>query len=1417
MSTQAKTGENKAEFAKPINPAAPQTLTEAYAPLDVLQRAEVSLGAIRPSDSHHLQQTAGNRAIGRKLLPRRPNYEPALSLDTMLNSQAQYAVSRAVPLQTKLTVNEPDDEYEQEADEVAEAVMRMPASATPSPPNDDGEDEQLATQIQRFGGESVEVAPDTESRISQMKGGGAPLSAIDRAFFESRMGADFSQVRIHTGAEAVDTARTLQAKAYTTGADIAFNEGAYEPGTANGRQLLAHELTHVVQQGASAPLSRKVQRRQNNEAAAVSDAAPASDVGGNQTNDDALETTLPDVTTAENGEAAAPAAAPPVAETVLPPTVAETAGQTAESTTAAPFTNLVQPGAASSEPKPETPTATAPPSGEDKVSEGERAPASAAEDPQFQAAVQDVGGAAAGQKVHDPATAKSAEAQGAATMPASEKRGAAQHVQAGMIGSAAAAQEAAAQGDSAPGFDKEAFKNAIKAKVQGLKPEDPKEMEDFEDSEAIRGAETVVNEQVKAGKTTAKGEIDDRAEESPDETAVPDKRTTPLQPNNPGPPPPAIDATRAAPKNKTADEVEKPLAEDSRSLDQKMADAEITEAQLEKSNEPQFTDALAAKRESQEHAKTAPASYREGEGATVGQAKEQAEAIKESGLEEIVGQRGESLGLLDGVQEGAKGNDEAKRQEIGEQINGIYEATCTDVEKILAELDTAVDSEFQSGAESAKQTAVDYIKKETSAYKKERYLGEGDLDDVLLGGVRLIGDTFTDMPPEYYKFYDQGFNLYVAEMDKVLDRVADIVGDKITQAKNRVEQGRQEIADFVAQQPEDLQQIAQEAAADIQSQFDVLEQNIDERQNQIVDRLAQQYSDHLQSLNAELEAMKEADKGLWGKASDMLDGVIGRILELKNQLMDIFAGASEAVTLLLADPIGFLDNLIAGIGQGLEGFIANIGDYLQGGLVDWLVGSLTGAGIQLPETWDLPGIFQLVIQIAGVSFDQIMGKVSGVLGVDVLAAWEPIQQVMGIYQESGWGGLVEYGLERIIGEENMAQLMETFEIVQVVLAGDFGRLWEIIKEYLGDLKEMIFGQIQEYLVESVIKKGITWIMSMLNPASAFVRACMMIVDVVKFFIERAEQIKSLIDAIVNAVRAIANGDVSALAQGVEQALARFIPTAIGFMASLLNLGDISQKVQDIIKGVRDFIDKAIDGILNSGPVKAVTGFIKKIIAKITALAQAGWQKAKNALGFGDDTDGEENQNPELYAAVNTLRLQEQARASKDGSISQEDADSIVQDVKEKHPIFSSLVAKQGDYTWNYDYTLQRQINGKQPREWKDEEVHAKLREIGKRYKVFECTNCAQEMRTWLTKNKIQGISLTLKSGSEKGFVVSNRYKGGNSPISLNRMHYGIEARGLVFDNLPSTGMPREEWLKDFDAIGGVGIVGEEVFGEEYNI
>lgn len=102
--------------------------------------------------------------------------------------------------------------------------------------------------------ESDEDAHDVDTVVNEaLSTPSRPLDSQDRRFMESRMGHDFSRVRIHTDERASASARSLQAKAYTVGQDIVFASGRYSPGTNEGRHLLAHELTHVVQQGQSGP------------------------------------------------------------------------------------------------------------------------------------------------------------------------------------------------------------------------------------------------------------------------------------------------------------------------------------------------------------------------------------------------------------------------------------------------------------------------------------------------------------------------------------------------------------------------------------------------------------------------------------------------------------------------------------------------------------------------------------------------------------------------------------------------------------------------------------------------------------------------------------------------------------------------------------------------------------------------------------------------------------------------------------------------------------------------------------------------------------------------------------------------------------------------------------------------------------
>ena len=152
-------------------------------------------------------------------------------------------------IQAKLVVGQPGDVYEQEADRVADAVMRMPE---PQVQRQVEEDEEEIIPTKGYTGQTHEVTHDLESQIPIIRGGGQHLPKSVRVFFEPRFGYDFSQVRVHTDAKAGESTRAVNALAYTVGRDMVFGAGQYAPETNQGRKLLAHELAHVVQQGGAA-------------------------------------------------------------------------------------------------------------------------------------------------------------------------------------------------------------------------------------------------------------------------------------------------------------------------------------------------------------------------------------------------------------------------------------------------------------------------------------------------------------------------------------------------------------------------------------------------------------------------------------------------------------------------------------------------------------------------------------------------------------------------------------------------------------------------------------------------------------------------------------------------------------------------------------------------------------------------------------------------------------------------------------------------------------------------------------------------------------------------------------------------------------------------------------------------------------
>ncbi len=210
---------------------------------------------------------------------------------------------RSKRAQAKLTIGQPNDKYEQEADRVSDQVMRMSDTDIAQKVEDgiiqpmqiqrmckacdeeitqrqlEESDEQLqakfndesiqrqeedeeeeAIQAKESLGQTPQLNTSIESRINHLKGGGQPLDKATRSFFEPRFGRDFSSVRIHNTEPAADVSRSINARAFTWDNNIAFGFGEYQPQSRNGKRLLGHELTHVIQQNGTVTAPTKIQR-----------------------------------------------------------------------------------------------------------------------------------------------------------------------------------------------------------------------------------------------------------------------------------------------------------------------------------------------------------------------------------------------------------------------------------------------------------------------------------------------------------------------------------------------------------------------------------------------------------------------------------------------------------------------------------------------------------------------------------------------------------------------------------------------------------------------------------------------------------------------------------------------------------------------------------------------------------------------------------------------------------------------------------------------------------------------------------------------------------------------------------------------------------------------------------------------------
>ncbi|MDZ8030639.1 eCIS core domain-containing protein [Nostoc sp. DedSLP04] len=1167
--------------------------------------------------------------------------------------------------QTKLTVSQPGDIYEQEADSVAQLVMQRMSEPVQSIQREalPEEEDQLQMKsladsitplVQRQGGGRTAATSELETSIQQARGNGQPLADDIKHPMEQAFGADFGSVRVHTDAQSDRLNESIQARAFTTGQDVFFRQGEYSPGSDAGKELLAHELTHVVQQNGSAvqPKSLHVAPKENKLQTKVPTTSARHGLAiqlrenFQKPSDEDNQKKLESKTDTEKGEQQnqpttekhQAIATPPDnggnAATDPPPTKKVGAAVTQkqvevggnqpkelESKDIKVNTEKVDSQQQAQSKGADVGKVNADLSGGNAgkaiaglpranvagttvklpdAADGKKAPTSPEDDPAFQAVVGTTKEVAGLEKKHPPANSKAQEAQAAAQPPGNEVDSKAQANQVGQM-----------QQAPTPGFDAAAFKAKLMERIADMAPKNLEEADNFKNNNKLDSVKGDLSGQVKEEQKSSQGQLEEKTKEKPDASGIEAKQVTPLPKNQPGTPPTGVDADKAAPKSKGQGEVEAPLQNDSKKLDQQMKEADITEEQLANSNEPEFQGALAAKKDAQTNAQEAPPQYRQQEQGILATAQATAEATAQQHLQAMHGIRTQNLGQVGEQQVGAKSKDEQARAKVAGDINKIYDKTKSKVEKTLNELDGQVIQAFDAGAADAKKAFEDYVGKRMDDYKSDRYSG-------ISGPVKWGIDKLLGMPSEVNAFYREGRQLYIDKMDGVINKVVAIISKGLTQAKAEITKGKQEIQNYVNQLPQDLKAVGQQAATDIDSKFDALEQSVKDKENELIETLAQKYQENLEAVDARIDEMKAANQGLVQKALDAVVGVIKTIIELTKMLMQVLGRVAGVVEQILKDPIGFLGNLIQALKQGFLNFMNNIGKHLKKGLIGWLTGTMAESGIEMPKKFDLKGIFGLVSEVLGFTYQVIRAQ----------------------------------AVKRL-GEKKVGHLEQSFDIFKVLASEGVAGIWEFVQDRMGDLNELVIKPIKDFVIETVIVAGVEWVLSLLTPASAFVKAAKAIYQIISFFIERAQQIASLINAILDAVSAIASGAINQAVKGVENALAKSLPVVISFLASLLGLGGIAGKIQAIFQKLRRPVEKAVDWVI----AQAVK-FAKK-------------------LGFGKDKDKEKSKSgkpdertkEEKEADLNKA-LAEADKLLEDDKISSEQVKKRLPGIKSKYKMTS---------------------------------------------------------------------------------------------------------------------------------------------------
>lgn len=262
---------------------------------------------------------------------------------------------------------------------------------------------------------------------------------------------------------------------------------------------------------------------------------------------------------------------------------------------------------------------------------------------------------------------------------------------------------------------------------------------------------------------------------------------------------------------------------------------------------------------------------------------------------------------------------------------------------------------------------------------------------------------------------------------------------------------------------------------------------------------------------------------------------------------------------IIRNPKPFFRNLFAAVSKGFKMFTDNLWQHLKGGLMSWLVGQVAVAGVAVPAKLTASALFSLFRAVLGINYETVKARATA-----------------------------------IIGAEKVEKLEKVLSIIKDVFVTGPAAIWKMVKKFAAGLKQKLFGKILNWGIVKVAQKAMTKIASLFVPGLGLVQAVLGIWKLVKFFIDKGRHILSVVAAVFNSIREIAEGQIDKAAQYIFQSILAVLPLVFSFLARLVGLGDLSKVILGFINWLRKpvfaVIDKTVRFLWNLG--KGIVNFFK---------------------------------------------------------------------------------------------------------------------------------------------------------------------------------------------------------------------------------